>query len=416
MARRAAPPRRTARRGRGSAPRARCEAAPGTAEAVHLLGLIAHQSGKLGEAIEHLRRAVALDAERRALSCQSRRDVPARRPHRRGDRAWPPRARARARSSRRAEQSRHRAITSRRTTTRRSTAMIARSRCAPDFAEAHSNRGNALRALKRLAGGGSRLSPRARRSNPRFAQAWNNLGTTLRDLKRPEEAEAAYRKALAANAQRSRHARQSRAGGSRTSTGSTRRPRRCAARSRVEPRERKLHLHLGSRAARPEQGRRGRRRRRQRALALNPEQSRRHQPDGPHRLRARRPRAGARALPAARSRSSPISPTPTTIWAMCSRSSAGSRKRSAAYLKALALDPKIAGVYVNLADSKKFAAGDPHLAAMEALAHERRPLANRPDAAPFRARQGLCRPQGPSAAAFEHLLARQCAQARADRL
>ena len=39
-----------------------------------------------------------------------------------------------------------------------------------------------------------------------------------------------------------------------------------------------------------------------------------------------------------------------------------------AYLQALALDPNIAGVYVNLADSKKFAAGDAHLAAMEALA------------------------------------------------
>jgi tetratricopeptide (TPR) repeat protein len=39
-----------------------------------------------------------------------------------------------------------------------------------------------------------------------------------------------------------------------------------------------------------------------------------------------------------------------------------------AYLEALRLDPSISGVYVNLADSKKFAAGDPHLAAMEALA------------------------------------------------
>jgi tetratricopeptide (TPR) repeat protein len=39
-----------------------------------------------------------------------------------------------------------------------------------------------------------------------------------------------------------------------------------------------------------------------------------------------------------------------------------------AYLKALDLDPKVAGVYVNLADSKKFAPGDPHLAAIEALA------------------------------------------------
>src|SRR5262249_50373698 len=39
-----------------------------------------------------------------------------------------------------------------------------------------------------------------------------------------------------------------------------------------------------------------------------------------------------------------------------------------AYLTALDLDPKVSGVYVNLADSKKFFPGDPHLAAMEALA------------------------------------------------
>jgi tetratricopeptide (TPR) repeat protein len=39
-----------------------------------------------------------------------------------------------------------------------------------------------------------------------------------------------------------------------------------------------------------------------------------------------------------------------------------------AFLKALQIDASIAGVYVNLADSKTFSAGDPHLAAMEALA------------------------------------------------
>jgi hypothetical protein len=40
----------------------------------------------------------------------------------------------------------------------------------------------------------------------------------------------------------------------------------------------------------------------------------------------------------------------------------------AAYLQAVRLDPSMTGVYVNLADSRKFAPGDPHLAAMEALA------------------------------------------------
>ena len=54
-------------------------AAPDNAEAEHMLGIIAHQSGKLGEAIEHVHRAIAHQAGRRALSRQSRRDVPARR-------------------------------------------------------------------------------------------------------------------------------------------------------------------------------------------------------------------------------------------------------------------------------------------------------------------------------------------------
>jgi tetratricopeptide (TPR) repeat protein len=43
-------------------------------------------------------------------------------------------------------------------------------------------------------------------------------------------------------------------------------------------------------------------------------------------------------------------------------------KAQQAFLAALVRDPKMTGVYVNLADSLKFSPGDPHLAAMEALA------------------------------------------------
>ena len=38
------------------------------------------------------------------------------------------------------------------------------------------------------------------------------------------------------------------------------------------------------------------------------------------------------------------------------------------FLEAIRLDPNVTGVYVNLADSMKFSLGDPHLAAMEAIA------------------------------------------------
>jgi len=47
-----------------------------------------------------------------------------------------------------------------------------------------------------------------------------------------------------------------------------------------------------------------------------------------------------------------------------------------AYLKSLAIDPKSTGTYVNLADSKKFAVGDPHLAAMEAIEQGGEPLSD----------------------------------------
>ena len=64
-----------------------------------------------------------------------------------------------------------------------------------NFAQAHSNRGNALQRLKRFAD----AEPSYRRAlelMPSFADAWNNLGTCLRELKRAEEAETVYRKAL----------------------------------------------------------------------------------------------------------------------------------------------------------------------------------------------------------------------------
>ncbi len=44
------------------------------------------------------------------------------------------------------------------------------------------------------------------------------------------------------------------------------------------------------------------------------------------------------------------------------------------YLKSLALEPGVTGVYVNYADSVKFTPGNPHLKAMETLRDGPRPL------------------------------------------
>ena len=66
----------------------------------------------------------------------------------------------------------------------------------PNYAEAHSNLGNALRAKKKH-GEALLAYQQARQLRPDYAEAINNLGTVLRDMGREAEAEAAYRQALA---------------------------------------------------------------------------------------------------------------------------------------------------------------------------------------------------------------------------
>ena len=65
----------------------------------------------------------------------------------------------------------------------------------PDFAEAHANLGNALRALGRLDEAAIAYN-NAIRLRPDFAEAHSNLGNALKDLGRLDEAVAAYRNAI----------------------------------------------------------------------------------------------------------------------------------------------------------------------------------------------------------------------------
>jgi tetratricopeptide (TPR) repeat protein len=66
----------------------------------------------------------------------------------------------------------------------------------PAFAEACSNLGNALRTTKRLDEAVVAYN-RAIALKPNYAEAYNNLGTALRDQKKAAESEPVYRKALA---------------------------------------------------------------------------------------------------------------------------------------------------------------------------------------------------------------------------
>jgi tetratricopeptide (TPR) repeat protein len=168
---------------------------PNLAKAEHMLGLIAHQSGKLGEAIERTRRAVAildpkvalyhahlcemcrvagrldeaLAAGRRALALNP----------------WCPVALANVGNVLFAQGKFEEALAH----YDRAIALQ------QDFALAHSNRGNALRHLQRLTEAVAAYRC-ALALKPDMVETWGNLGTCLRDLKRPKEAEAAYLKAL----------------------------------------------------------------------------------------------------------------------------------------------------------------------------------------------------------------------------
>ena len=66
----------------------------------------------------------------------------------------------------------------------------------PNYAEAHSNRGNALRDLKRLAEALASYD-KAIALKPDYAEAHSNRGTALMFLKRPAEALASYDRAIA---------------------------------------------------------------------------------------------------------------------------------------------------------------------------------------------------------------------------
>ncbi len=155
------------------------EAQPNLPEAAHLLGVIAHQNGKLGEAIEHVKRATKLAPQSRAVSRQSRRDVSPGRPAQAGVEAGRRALAIEPDYAGRAEQSRRRALRAEGLRGSRARATARRSPPIPNFAEAHCNLGNALHALEALRRGDRRPIAAPSRSIPNYADGWANLGTTL---------------------------------------------------------------------------------------------------------------------------------------------------------------------------------------------------------------------------------------------
>jgi tetratricopeptide (TPR) repeat protein len=338
-------------------------AEPDNAEAMHMRGIVAHQSGKSAAAIEHLRRAIAIKpdvalyyanlgemcrlvgrvdeaiaAGRRAVEINP--EYPG---------ALSNLGIALFDQGKFDEALAHydRAIA-----------------LQDNFAQAHSNRGNALQRLRRFA----EAEPSYRRAlelQPTFADAWNNLGTCLRELKRPEEAETVYRRALELGPNNpdtldNLALAVKDLGRLEEAVDLTRRA------LVIEGRSDKFHLHYGvilldqdkidQAAAATE-----------RALALNPNNHEAINLMG----RVAFQRGDLNAALASYRRVLTLKPDLADAYNNMGnvlKELGQLQAAQDAYLEASRLDPDIAGVYVNLADSKAFAPGDPHLAIMEKLA------------------------------------------------
>ena len=346
--------------------RAALAAEPDNADAAHLLGIIAHQSGKLGEAIEHVGRAAGLAPDQPLYHanlgemCRLAGRIDEAVSHgRRAVALKPdyPEALSNLGIAHYDQGQYDQSIGC----YDRALALQ------PDYVEAHSNRGNTLRALKRLTEAEA-AHRRAIELRPGFAAGWNNLGTTLRDLKRPEEAERAYRIALAdlpndpetldnvalavKDLDRLDEAAEL--------------LRRALA---IEARSDKIHVHYASvlidqkkvdeAAAAAEH-----------AVALNPDNHDAFNLMG----RVAFERGALDKAIAHFRRALEIKPDLADAYNNMGnvlKELGRLADARTAFLKALELDPTQSGVYVNLADSTTFAADDPHLAAMQALAAQR---------------------------------------------
>jgi len=342
------------------------EARPNAHGAAHLLGVIVHQNGRLGEAIEQAQRAVELAPDialyHANLGEMYRLDG-------RIDDAVTTGRRAIALDPENAaalsnlgialfDQGKFEealALYDRATAVR------------DDFAHAHSNRGNALQRLKRFA----EAEPAYRRAlalQPDFADGWNNLGTCLRELKRAGEAETAYRKALAlkpddpdmldnlALALRDLDRLEEAA----------ELLRRALA---IGDGNDKFHFHYGNvlldqgkvdaAAAATE-----------RALSLNPNYADAVNLMGRVAFERGELESALSYYRRALALKPELADAHNNIGNVLKELGRLPDAKQA-YLEAIRIDPALTGVYVNLADSKVFAPGDPHLEAMQALAAKR---------------------------------------------
>jgi tetratricopeptide (TPR) repeat protein len=237
---------------------------------------------------------------------------------------------------------------------------------APGYVEAHSNLGNALRAQKQY--DAALIAYRqARQLRPLYAEAINNMGTALRDMGRAVEAEATYRQALAINPDDpgvlnnlalvcKDFERLDEAGALLTRSLS------------LDPGNAKTLAYLA--LVRLEQKRIPEAEAvAQRALALAPDNPDAVNAMGLVRFEQQDSAAALAFFRRAVALKPDLADAHNNIGNILKEDGRLAAARTA-FEQAITLDPRQAAYYFNLADAKKFVAGDPHLAAMESLARD----------------------------------------------
>jgi tetratricopeptide (TPR) repeat protein len=337
-------------------------AQPQQSEALHLLGIIAHQVGNFPVAIEFMRQAVALNGSVALFHCNlgelyRLNGMP--------NEAVTSAERALALNPKYPQALNNLGIAYYDREEFEEAIKCYRRALEIDrnYVEARSNLGNAFRALKRHDEAIASYR-RAIKLNPNYADAYNNLGTSLRDTGKIDEAEAAYRTALAlkpSDPSVLNNLSLAVKDLERLDEASNLLAQSIA----IDPRNHKSFTYLA--LVRLDQNRLDE------AMAAC-EQALAIRPDDPEALNARGQVVFDRGQvnEALETFRKVLSLKPDMADAHNNMGNALKElgqldAAREAYVKSLEINPKESGVYVNLADSKTFKVDDPHLKDMEEL-------------------------------------------------
>jgi tetratricopeptide (TPR) repeat protein len=233
----------------------------------------------------------------------------------------------------------------------------------PGFAEAHNNLGNAFRAQKKY-GEAIAAYHRALQLKPGYADGYNNLGTAIRDQKKPKEAEEPYRKAMALKPRDPLILNNL-----ALTVMDLDRPDEALALLQqsiaVDPRNHATFTYFASAYLEKDMFEEARAAC-ERALSLKPDDGDAYNIMGQILFEQGQSEAALASFEKAIALKPDLSDAYNNMGNSLKELGRFDEAK-AAYFKALEIDPKAVSVLLNLADAKKFVAGDPHLLTLEAI-------------------------------------------------